>query len=478
MRFRVALLLFLFIQLNSFSQWDCRSILGGHLHPVFTKKSPFSAGLEATLSQGWMNDRSINNFMLFSGINLSLGKNHLFYAEGGFKGWNYMILNTEIAEGKPENFKKNRMGIREGFYKYTGLNSSFTVGFQSINLGDLWLVNERALGVKYSQSFGKTGFDFAGATVLRDFSRMGSYCTVKYIYNLIKHRPDAYVGNDPGETNFAGIVWWFNSEGEKNIKQGPVPEGNDEFKPVDGQDDEFKPVKTEGGEFKPVKTEDDEFKPIDNGEEFKPISNEGEDDDFKEMTPQKNAIPFFKLSKHGAVLYSEFGSGISSEKLWYGYMLTGNLLKKIAIKTQVLHQLDNNNQMAIAMAGISYNHTCSSPHVTQIGINTYHSIAIDQNSRVSASFTNFFIGEVLRMESQDMPLSQFYVKHYFPGKQKIYLKAQHVLQYQGNKMAESDLECGAKLFHHFRLTGIMSRITANSLNEPYYMLRVELRMAI
>jgi hypothetical protein len=456
MRYSPVAVIFFLFSLSLHAQWDCRSILGAHLHPIIKKQSPFSAGLELTTSQGWMNDRRINNLMVFPGMNLQIGKQHSLYAEGGFKGWNYVVMNHDIPAGKPDNFSKKRMGIREGFYKYSGLNSTLTIGFQSITASDLWLVNERGLGVKYNQSFGKYGFDFSTATVVRDFSRMGSYCTVKYIYNLVKKREDAYIGNQPGETNFSGLVWWFDPDGKKNSKPETVTETEDEFKPLSTGDDEFKPLNNNGNEFKSI-----------NG-----------DDEFKTMNDGKEALPFFTLSRHGFVLYSEYGSRIANPRFFYGYMLNADLFKKLRFKTQVLHQNDKNNGMLIATGGLEYMHSWPSSHLTAIGLNNYYSVPFTDNSRVSASFTNFFIGEVLRMESQDMPLSQFYVKHTFPGKKKVYVKAQHVMQYQNNHMAESDAEAGLKAFGHFRLTGIVSRITARSLNEPYYMFRIELRMAI
>jgi len=343
-------------------------------------------------------------------------------------------------------------------YRYSGLNSTLTIGFQSITASDLWLVNERGLGVKYSQSFGKTGFDFAGATVVRDFSRMGSYCTVKYIYNLIKDRPDAFIGNNPGETNFASVVWWFDSNGKKNEKQSPSINNNDEFKPIETSEDEFKPIENSNDELKPVEnSSDDEFKTMNSGGTKKSIAD---------------------LAKHGLILYSEFGSKINQERFWFGYMANGELFGRINAKAQLLYQADKQNNMAIMSGGIEYLHSWPSSHITLIGINSFYAYNIDSGSHVSASFTNFFIGEVLRMESQDMPLSQFYVKHIFPGKQKVYIKAQHVMQFRNNNMAESDLESGLKIFKHFRITGILSRITANSLENPYYMFRLELRMAI
>lgn len=456
MRLLSAVVILLLFSLPITAQWDCRSILGAHLHPIIKKRSPFSAGLELTTSQGWMNDRRINNLMVFSGLGLQVAKAHSFYAEGGFKGWNYVVMNEDVPAGKPESFSKKRLGIREGFYRYSGLNSTVTVGFQSITASELWLVNERGLGVKYNQSFGKYGFDFSTATVVRDFSRMGSYCTVKYIYNLVKKREDAFIGNQPGETNFSGLVWWFDPAGKKNVKPETVTETDDEFKPVNSNNDEFKPISND----------DDEFKPVSN------------DDEFKTLAEGKKKRTFFTPAKHGMVLYSEYGSRIENPRFFYGYMLHADLFRKIRFKTQILHQNDKNNGMVIGMAGMEYIHTWPSSHLTTAGINSWHALPLDEKSIVSASFTNFFIGEVLRMESQDMPLSQFYVRHTFPGKKKVYIKAQHVMQYLNNRMAEEDLEAGLKAFGHFRLTGIISRITARSLSEPYYLFRIELRMAI
>lgn len=456
MRSIFSVFVFIVITNISWAQWDCRSILGAHLHPVFGKKTPFYAGIEGTVGHGYMTDRQITNIMAFAGMEYRIKSKHSFYSEFGFKGWNFVSLNDPInKENNTDKFQKKSLGLREGFYRYNGENTTLTAGFQSITAGDLWLVSERALGLKLSKSWNTQGIDFAAASVVRDFSRMGGYCTVKYLYNLVKHRPDAYIGEELGETNFASVVWWFNPSASKPTTS--TENANDEFKPIENSDDEFKPVEN--------KSE------ISGEDEFKSTSSE-------ESNSSVEKVPFFKFSKHGLILYSEFGSKIPDLRFWPGYMLNIELEKKINVKAEALYQIHDKNQAVLTMAGINYNYTWASSHNTQLSFNGYYHFEVDKDAIASPSFTNFFIGEVLRMEAQDIPILQTYVKHTFPGKIKFYAKAQYVNQLLNNSMQEADIELGAKLFKRFRLTAIYSNITAKTLNKPYNMIRLELRMSI
>ncbi|MBK8806506.1 MAG: hypothetical protein IPO21_07640 [Bacteroidales bacterium] len=131
------------------------------------------------------------------------------------------------------------------------------------------------------------------------------------------------------------------------------------------------------------------------------------------------------------------------------------------------------------MAEAERNFTWKNSSNSGIGAKYYNLIGFDTDASFLASFTNLFIGEVMRLDAIDLPLFAVYAEHTGKSKVKPFVKLQHVMQTQSSKIQETDLEIGIKhLTKHIRCTGIFSRIATSALSEDYYMARIELRMAI
>lgn len=413
--------LFCLINLATFAQWECRSKCAAHLKP-FHKKLPLSWAAELTFGQGYMNDREITNAMAFFALDYSIKKKHQFYLEVGRKSWrNTLDSPSDYNQDDDKFFNKVTHGIREGFYRFNEKNTKLTAGFHSMNFGDYFLVNERGLGLSYSQKINNFDLKVSGASVLKDFSRFGTFCSVHYLYNMLRDRNYAYIGEDIGETNFAGAV----------LKWKP----NKKAKSKEGNNDEFS--------------------------EFSEFSE-----------PEKKEI----FKEAGVVFYNEFGQGIDTLRIHYGLMSNWEMPGKIIIETEGLHQYAENNQALIGFirAKKQFNWTKSQ---TYMHIAYFDKLNIDDNAMAYASYSNLFFGEVMRLDVMDMPLYQFAARHRIP-KYQLHFKLQSTKQFKDQLISEYNFAVGKTFGRNVKLTTMFSMMDAISLEETYYLARAELRITL
>lgn len=409
----LAIAVFLFIGLSASAQWTCRSKLGANLKPL-KKDFPLLWASEVTWGEGMMNDRHIRNAMFFVGADYTIKKKHKFYLEGGIKSW-YNSLGS--PEDLKQPFFKTKPGLREAFYRHKQKNMNFILGLHSMKLDDYFLVNERGIGISYRHNIDNYKLNVGIATVGKDFSRFGSFCSVHYLYNLIRDRDLAYLGNEPFQTNFgAFILTW-------------TP-----------------PKKSSGSEFE----SDDEF---------------GEFDE----EPKKEI-----LKEAGVIYYQEFGEWIEDIPVYYGAFGKLELLG-MELRLEALNHTKVDNDAVIYHAKLSRMLTWDSGSRTIFAAGYFGKYDIDENAKVFPSYSNLFAGEVLRMDVVDMPLIQVSAKHNFP-KYKIHFKGQMVTQFEGEDFREYNFAFGKTFKKHFKLTFMFSRIEANPLNEIFYMGRGELRI--
>ncbi|MFH2144113.1 MAG: hypothetical protein ABIJ97_16930 [Bacteroidota bacterium] len=412
---KIKFILFVFFIAANISvnaQWECRSKLGAHLKS-FKKDFPLLWAIEQTSGVGCMTDRNIRNMMLFAGLDYSF-KKHQFYFEGGSKGWHNTLNDTDSYnnEHKRKIFQQQRFGIREGFYRYNDKSTNLTIGFHSMTFGDYFLVNERGLGISYIQELKEIKIYLTGASILKDFSRFGSFCSVHNEYNLLRDRSLAYIGEGVGETNFAGFVLkWIPSN------------------------------KVDSSEF-------DEFSSSSGKKIFKEV---------------------------GLIFYNEFGTGIDTIQTDYGLMSQWDLPGKLQLETELLHQYRKNNQTLLYHLNLTKQISFGKKGQTFFSLAYYGKLDIDRNAMAYSSFSNLFIGEVMRMDIMDMPLYQFSMKYQIP-KWKTQFKLQSTQQFTDQNISEYDIAVGKTFFNHAKLTLMFCRMDADELEEVFYMLRTELRI--
>ncbi|MBN2681660.1 MAG: hypothetical protein JXR58_04075 [Bacteroidales bacterium] len=414
------LILFISTSFVSFSQWTCRSKLGASLKPII-KDKPLLWAAEVTLGEGFMNDREIRNAMVFLGFDYSFKKSQ-FYIEGGFKSW-YNSL------GAPENlktpFQQSKPGAREVFYRFRDKKNDLIIGLHSMKIDDYFLVNERGMGLSYRKTKDDWKYNFSLATVGKDFSRFGTFCSVHYLYNLLKDRNLAYLGNKPGQTNFASFIVSWNPSGKKKSK-AVSDDGFEEFSEFES-DDETKP------KFNPLK-------------------------------------------QLGYLVYGEFGSWIDTMPFYTGVFSKLEFFG-VELKIEALIHIKENNNALVINPSIQKTKEWDNGSRTLFSLGYFNKIDIDKNAFVFPSFSNLFAGEALRMDVVDLPLIQMAGRHNFP-KYKTQIKAQLVKQFADTDFQEIDMSVGKTFGKHTKLTLMFSRITAKQLLEIFYLGRLELRITI
>lgn len=411
----------LFIWGKSLSaQWECRSHLAANLKPV-TQSSNLNWAAELVGGVGYLTNSEIYNTMVFGALDYSLG-NHQVYAEGGFKYWMQNDLDTEYQ------FWNSLFGLRELSYNYFSNKVELNVGVHQMGLNDYFLVNERALGTSLSTSFNEFDLAFDVATVTKDFSRNGTFCTNCYLYDIV---PTRYypLGNAFGDTNFAAFSF------SKNVDK-----------------------KSESGI-----TSDDEFESFD--DEFSSFS-----------TFNESKKSGFRMKSYGGVLYSEFGNYYQQPQIYGGLNTTFSLGQNTILKAQGVYQHITDNKALLAFVELEHNRYWDSGNSTTFQSIFLGKIDLTENAIAMPRFSNLFYGEVFRMDAVDMPLMNVTVKHKF-SKQQLSLKAQYTHQFMGDHMKEFDFSLGKFFFDKkLRTTLLTGLMKSDELESWSKLARMEMRI--
>ena len=150
-----------------------------------------------------------------------------------------------------------------------------------------------------------------------------------------------------------------------------------------------------------------------------------------------------KLESVGVVLYNEFGRWISRPLITGGIYADINFFDGLNFKPELLVQSANlNNALIYSFTlekSFDLGHSRTSLNARYIGLS-----AIDSNAKALNSFSNVFSGDVLRLDTPDLPVYQFGIKQSF-SKYKFHLKFQATGQAKTNPLREYDLEAGKKI---------------------------------
>lgn len=358
---KTLLTLMLFYSFMIYAQWECPSRLGGNLKPIKGLPENLTWALELIGSAGYAGEYGIANATGFYGIDYSTEK-FSFYLEGGAKSW--------IRYGADSYYNNGfSLGFREGYMQYRGNNNTLNLGLRSTKGKDHYLLNERMIGLDYEQKAGNFSMNLLTGTVMKDFARNGTFCTLGYLYNIVPGRERSVIGRNFGETNLALLSL------------------------------EYKPGKSSAS---------DEF----SSDEFS--SNE-------------NAVKsIFKLNNIGALLYHEYGSLIQNKALFSGIYAEAEFAG-ITVKPEAILQSSTSNRMLIWNLTIEKQILWSESQNTKLYGRYIGTIAIDSGAKVLNSFSNIFAGEVLRMDALELPVLQIGLKHSFAAI-KSSLKLQAALQ--------------------------------------------------
>lgn len=347
---------FILMVTSANAQWECPSRMGANLKPI--GQSNFMWSSEVTTSGGFIGDYRLANLLVFGGLDYSINK-HTLYIEGGMKNW--------IQKDTVETYSKTLLfGMREGYYKYSGDKNNLTIGLQSAKSDDYYLLNERLLGLNYKLEAGNFRFNLTGGTVLKEFARNGTFCSVGYMYNVVGGRQRTLVGTHFGQTNLAMLTIAYQPKKE-DVNQA------------------------ETSEF--------ESAPV-----FDP----------------------FTFNSVGIVAYTEFGDWVNSEPFLSGLYANADIAS-ITVKPEILYQSATDNQAILYSINADKQFEWSNNQMTKL-FARYAGIApIDKNAIAVNSFSNIFAGEVLRLDALELPFVQAGIKHSFPAI-KTSLKLQMAMQ--------------------------------------------------
>lgn len=418
---------------------DCRSELGVHFKPLFSK-SPISWAMETTLAGGKMSnlilDRTYNNQMLLLGLDFSSGA-HQFYLEGGAKYWYRSDEDSSIGGGTGNSVwkdypkaEKRHFGMRELFYGFYRTNTKVKIGLQSMRLGNSMLLDERVLGASINQNLGAFDFDVKLGTVSTDFARRGDFCGTRHVYRLLRGGRFNLVSSDPWKTNFVGGLISWNPAYEKPVANNSKE--TDEFKDDDFSSDEFS--------------------------------------DFKE---QKRRL----IKNISLVLFEEFGSGFHDYKYYFGALVAWSFPASIDLETEIINQYIKNEKALGYRFQLSRDWTWNSGALTSLAMTYLGKYSIDERSRFYSAFSNLFLGEVMRLDVQDLPFWTIAVRHEFALKFKPMIKILYLKQTELDHLNEWDIQLSAHIFKGLRLYGVYSKIESELLDGTTDMTRLEAKWA-
>ena len=425
--------------------------------------SPLSWAGEVSMAPGKLNKHVVSNGIFMLGLNYEFSLQHQLYFEGAFKNFNKIKEDTLTGEMTP--ISNNGWGFREFFYKFQGKTTVLTVGLQSSTLGDLFLIDERVLGASLNRDFGKLSINARLGTVQKDFARMGDFCGTRKLLYMVK---GSKAGDRLGETNLFGTVvsWNFNRQiASSNVNEfGGEDMSDDEF------DEDLSDTGSTGNEFRGEALSGDDTNDNELGDdEF--ADDEFSDTEFSEFAPGKSFV-----DNAGLVLYSEFGPLYPSTKYFAGGIVQFLLPWGFNLGGEIIGQFDYQNNALMYFVELQRNFNWQSLGNTSVELGLITYTAIDANAIPNPSFSNMYIGEILRLDARDAPVFYVSFKHHFSYKVLRYFKIAYIKQISRHKFNEIDFELRIKLFNHLQIAPMFSCMDSAPLNEKITMLRAEFRL--
>lgn len=407
-----------------FAYWECPSQLGANLNQF--RNSNFLWGVELTEATGYLADNAFYNGITLLGLNYS-SNSHSLYFEGGIKSW--YRYNHKL----PAASTNTNIGIRELFYRNQSRIGLLTLGVQSMRSQDIYLLNERVLGLSYKKDFNKFSIDIFGGTVSNVFARNGIFCNTAYLYNILPHINQTTVGISLGETNMSGITLSYHPSQTQN-------------------------------------------NPLENLENTEPES-------------------FLKVETVGIILYSEFGSLVPNRNFITGIYSDIEFGNEYRFKPEILISQSEDRSLiycAEAKKTITWgNQQRTTFETSYYGLSVLNSgrqekygeskngeSETSETGRNKAKSTNLFsntlAGTVLRFDSPEMPFLQIAARHTVPSL-KAHLKLQYTCTIQSHSEQEIDFEIGKKFFGKLLVNATYGYINSPQLLNISNLVKLELR---
>jgi hypothetical protein len=406
------ILAFMLLSMVSFAQWECPSRIGGNLKPISYLPDDLTWAAELTTSAGYAGSDGVANAMAFLALDYSQNR-YTFYVEGGLKTW----IRGNANDYHNEKFS---YGLREAFYKYRGDNQTLTVGLQSTQGEESYLLNERLLGVNYRQTMGNWSLNALTGTVQERYARNGTFCTLGYLYNIVPGRERSVIGRKIGQTNPALLTLSYH----------------------------------------PKATSSDGF---------------SGDEDFG-STSRK----LFRLNTIGGLLYHEYGSLIETPALFSG-LYAETEIAGLTFKPEIILQSASSNHALLYSLTLQKQISWPNKQQTKLYARYLGLLKIESTATTLNSFSNVFAGEVLRMDAIELPLLQVGLKHSIPtwkasiklqaalqtGQTDGYLSDPYNPELNNDRMQEYDLVLSKNIGKSLLVNGYMGYLIYPLMTDAY-----------
>jgi hypothetical protein len=365
------MLLMLAASCGASAQWECPSRLAGALKPI--GDTDFMWGAEVTTSAGWRKDNYAGNLMGFVGLNYTSGKNS-FYVEGGLKSW---------LRGSDKQ------------YSYTNYDTE-AVTYKDDRTGKV-VPGLREAFYRYSGERNTLTLGLQSAKSDDPYLLNERIVGANYLFRAGKLKINAIGGSVMQEFarngRFCTLGYLYND--------------------------------------------------IVVGRPRLLMSNSFGKTNFAMLTaaflPEKQVDEFgsgnasvFSFDKLGLVAYGEFGS-LLPHPTALGGLYSEMSVAGVTLKPEVLLQTSKGNNALLYNLTAEKTFTWSPKQTTRLFAQYFGYAAIDDGARAVNSFSNLFLGDVLRQDVLDGPLVSAGVKHSFTPL-RLSVKLQGTMQTKASSM--------------------------------------------
>ena len=182
------------------------------------------------------------------------------------------------------------------------------------------------------------------------------------------------------------------------------------------------------------------------------------------------------LNKVGVAIYDEFGSRIDTNVLMTGLYATLTLPFEIELTPEVLYQNATANNAILYSLGLRKMFIMENTQRFDIQARVLESTELDKGAMIKNSFSNLFLGDVIRLEAKDLPLYQASVRYSIP-KHSLHFKLQYTSEFDTKGLSEVDLSVGKRVLKQVQLSAIGGYIKSPTLEHgDAFLARIEARV--
>lgn len=182
------------------------------------------------------------------------------------------------------------------------------------------------------------------------------------------------------------------------------------------------------------------------------------------------------LNKIGIALYDEFGSKIDTNVFMTGLYATLTLPFEIELNPEVLYQNAIANNAILYSFGIRKMFVLDNSQRFDFQARVLQSTEIDKGAIIRNSFSNLFLGDVIRLEAKDLPLYQASLRYSIP-KHSLHFKLQYTSEFKNQGLSEIDFSIGKRVFKQVQLSAIGGYIKSPTLEHgDAFLARIEARV--